>query len=137
MPSCVHTIPPIVVPAPTPGTAASPGFQYGRAGDTSAGTYLQVIATVPSSTAGTVVPFTGIVTRAWTTNEASNTYTISIQRRDPGPVFVELGTISVVAARAGDFTLALSVTDGDELCCQVSVGSCRNVQVGLIIEQSA
>jgi hypothetical protein len=133
----VQQVPPIVASAPAPGTSASPGFQYGRAGDVTAGTYLQVIANVPSSTAGLIVPFTGIITRVFVTNENDNTFTVKVQKRtDPGPVYTDLGTpFSLTAARKGEFNPSISVTDGDELVVLMSSGTCRNVQVGLIIEQ--
>lgn len=120
----------------TPGTAASPGFMYGRAGNFSAGTYFQVIATVPSSTAGNIVPFDGVITRAFVTNEAANTFTVQIQRRDNG-TFTDIGsTFGVAATRKGDFDLSISVSDGDEIVVKCATGSGRNAQVGLIIEQS-
>lgn len=121
----------------TPGTSASPGFMYGRAGDFSAGTYFQVIATVPSNVAGNIVPFDGVITRAFITNEAVNTFAIQIQRRD-GASFIDLGTpLSLIAARKLEFSsLSISVSDGDELVVTVDSGSGRNGQVGLIIEQS-
>jgi hypothetical protein len=110
---------------------------YGRAGDITAGTYLQVIANVPSSVAGNIVPFNGIITRAFATAEASATCSFKIQRRtDPGPVYTDLGTISLAAARRGDFDLSIAVADGDEIVVLMFSGTCRNVQVGLIIEQT-
>lgn len=133
----VQVLPPVVATGTAPGTAASPGFMYGRAGDFSAGTYFQVIATVPSNTAGNIVPFDGIITRAFITNEATNTFSIQIQRRDNG-TFTSIGSpLALTAARKVDFSsLSISVSDGDELVVMVATGSGRNGQVGLIIEQS-
>lgn len=123
---------------PTPGTSASPGFQYGRAGLVNAGTYLQVIANVPSSTAGNIVPFTGVLTRAFITCESNATFTVKVQlRTDPGPVFTDVTTLTMTAQRRGDFALANPLTDGDEVVVVIDSGSCTNVQVGLIVEQSA
>lgn len=133
----VNVIPKVISSGAVPGTSASPGFQYGRAGDVAAGTYLQVIANVPSSTAGNIVPFDGVITRVFVTNENVNTFDIKIQKRtDPGPVFTDLATLSVVAARKDDSPLAVAVSDGDEIVVLISSGSCRNVQVGIIIEQN-
>lgn len=133
----VQTLPPVVATTPTPGTSASPGFMYGRAGDFSTGTYFQVIATVPSNVAGNIVPFDGVITRAFITNEAVNTFSIQIQRRS-GASFIDLGSaLALVAARKIEFaSLSISVSDGDELVVRVASGSGRNGQVGLIIEQS-
>ncbi len=130
--------PPNTAATPTPGTSASPGFQYGRAGLVNAGTYLQVIANVPSSTAGNIVPFTGVLTRAFVTCESNATFTVKIQKRtDPGPVFTDIDTLTMTAQRRGDFSLASPLTDGDEIVVIIDTGSCTNVQVGLIVEQSA
>lgn len=134
----VQVLPPVVATGGvTPGVAASPGFMYGRAGDFSTGTYFQVIATVPSNVAGNIVPFDGIITRAFITNEAVNTFAIQIQRRS-GASFVDLGSpLSLTAARKIEFgSLSISVSDGDEIVVKVDSGSGRNGQVGLIIEQS-
>lgn len=132
----VQTMPPIIAQA-SPGVSASPGFVYGRAGDFSAGTYFQVLATVPSNTAGNIVPFTGVITRAFITNEAINTFSIQIQTRS-GAIFTDIGSpLALVAARKIEFgSLTISVTDGDEVVVKCLTGSGRNGQVGLIIEQS-
>lgn len=135
--SCVvTTIPPIIASGTTPGTSASPGFQYGRAGDVTAGTYLQVIANVPSSTAGNIVPFEGTITRAFFTAENAATCTLKIQRRDVGPVFVDLATLTLAGSRRGDFALSVAVAEGAEIVVLLDTGTCRNVQVGVIIEQN-
>lgn len=126
-----------IATTPPPGTSASPGFQYGRAGLVNAGTYLQVIANIPSSTAGNIVPFTGTLTRAFVTCESNATFTVKVQTRtDPGPVFTDITTLTVTGARRGDFALSNQLTDGDELVVIIDTGSCTNVQVGLIIEQN-
>jgi hypothetical protein len=134
----VQTLPPVVATGGvTPGVAASPGFMYGRAGDFATGTYFQVIATVPSNVAGNIVPFDGIITRAFITNEAVNTFSIQIQKR-VGAGYSNLGSVlALVADRKIEFgSLSISVSDGDEIAVTVASGSGRNGQVGLIIEQS-
>ena len=111
MGSCVvQILPPVVATGgTTPGTSASPGFMYGRAGDFSAGTYFQVIATVPSNVAGNIVPFDGVITRAFVTNEAVNTFAIQIQRR-VGASFVDIGsTLALTAVRKATFN-SLSIS---------------------------
>lgn len=135
----VQTLPPVIATGGTsPGTSASPGFMYGRAGNFAAGTYFQVIATVPSNTAGNIVPFDGVITRAFVTNEAANTFSIQIQSR-AGAVFTDIGApLALVGVRKVEFgSLSISVSDGDEIVVRCSSGSGRNAQVGLIIEQSA
>lgn len=131
----VGIIPPIA--GLTPGVSASPGFMYGRAGDFQAGTYFQVIATVPSNVAGNIVPFDGVITRAFITNEDVNTFSVQVQRRS-GASFIDIGSpLSLVAVRKLEFaSLLISVSNGDEIVCKCASGSGRNGQVGLIIEQS-
>lgn len=130
------TIPQVISTGSVPGTSASPGFQYGRAGDIAAGTYLQAVATVPTNTAGLIVPFTGFITSAWTTNEAVNTYDLKVQRR-VGAAFIDQGlTLSLVAARLIETSFLVPVTKGQEIVMLVDTGSGRNIQAGLIIEQS-
>ena len=93
---------------------------------------------MPSSTAGNIVPFTGVLTRAFVTCENDATFTVKIQTRtDPGPVFTDVATLTMTAQRRGDFSLSNQLTDGDELVVIIDTGSCSNVQVGLIIEQNA
>ena len=137
MADCEVQVLPLVTAQPSPGVAASPGFVYGRAGDFSAGTYFQVLATVPSNTAGNIVPFDGVITRAFITNEATNTFSIQLQTRS-GAVFTDIGSpLALTGARKTEFSgLTISVSDGDEIVVRVASGSGRNGQVGLIIEQS-
>jgi hypothetical protein len=135
--ACVTiTLPAVIASGTVPGTSASPGFQFGRAGDVAAGTYLQVVATVPTNTAGLIVPFTGVITSAWTTNEAVNTYTLKVQRR-VGAGFVDQGlSLPLVAARLVNSLFSVPVVAGQELVMLLDTGSGRNIQAGLIIEQN-
>lgn len=139
MGSCTTiTIPKVVASGTTPGTSASPGFQYGRAGNISAPTYLQVVATVPSNTAGTRVPFDGFITSIWTDNEAVNTYSLQVRRKDGVGGFVDVvgALLTMTAKENDDVSLLVPVTAGWILGIQMTVGSGRNVQAGVIIEQS-
>ena len=131
------TLPLVIASGTTPGTSASPGFQYGRSGDIAAPAYLQVVATVPSNTAGLLVPFTGFITSIWSTNEDPNTYTLQVQSRLLA-VFTDVAgaSLSVAAVRLNETSILAAVTKGQELVIQVRAGSGRNIQAGLIIEQS-
>jgi hypothetical protein len=133
------SLPQVVASGTTPGTSASPGFQAGRAGNVVGPTYLQVVATVPSNTAGLIVPFTGFITGIWTTNELLSTYEIQIQERT-GAAFNNIvgATVSTAASRKGQATVLAAVVAGWELVFLVNAGgSGRNIQAGIIIEQSA
>ena len=130
------TIPALISTGSVPGTSASPVFQYGRAGDVAAGVYLQVVATVPTNTASILVPFDGFITSAWSTNELVKTYDLKVQRR-VGAGFVDQGLIlSMVADRKISATFLVPVLKDQELVILVDSGDCRNVQAGLILEQS-
>lgn len=131
-------LPRVVAATPAPGTSASPGLQYGRAGDISAPTYLQGISTVPSNTAGLIVPFTGFITKIWATSENDDTFSLQVQERTGG-VFTDLpgAVISLVAQRKLRISVIVPVTDGWELVMQMRTGSGRNIQAGIIIEQTA
>ena len=123
---------------PAPGTAASPGFQYGRFGTVTSGTYLQVVGGNPSNTTGIPVPFAGFLTRIAVINKASNTFDITVERRDTGPTFVTLKTVSIVALRKDTFDVTgdtIAVSDGDEIVVKQSSGTSENVAVYLVFEQ--
>lgn len=134
--TCTTTrLPKVIASGTVVGTSASPGFVYGRPGDVGAGTYLLVMGGVPSNTAGNIVPFDGTITRAFVTSENADTFTVKIQSRS-GIVFTDIGTLTVTASRKEDFDITIPVTDGTEVVCKIDTGNCRNVQVGLIIEQN-
>ncbi len=118
-----------------PGTSASPGFTFGRAGNVTAGQYLQGPSGVLTNEAGVMATFDGVVTSAWVIAKAAATFDIDILRR-VGVVFTTIGTISVVATRKGSAALAIPVSDQDELAVRVSAGSADEVSMGLIVEQT-
>lgn len=133
----VITIPRVISSGSVPGTSASPGLQYGRAGNIAAPTYLQGISTVPSNTAGLIVPFDGFITKIWATAEDDDTFSLQVQERT-GNVFTDLAgaVISLVASRKQRVNVLVSVLDGWELVMYMPTGSARNIQAGIIIEQS-
>lgn len=129
------SLPPVIAPPPPPGTSASPGFTWSRFGDSMTGTYL-LNDGVPSNIAGRKVPFTGQLTRIFVTSENDDTFTIDIMRRTAPNTYVTIQSVSLVAARAQTFTgLTAIATLDDELAAQISAGNCRNVEIGVIIEQ--
>lgn len=113
--------------------SASPGFTWGRSGNAPASTYLSNDS-VPSNIAGRKVPVaTGVITTVFIDSEEISTFDIAIFKH-PSP-FTILATVSVVAAKGGNFTIPIppTVTDLDILGAQVSAGSCKNPVVGIII----
>lgn len=119
---------------PNATVSASPGFTWGRSGQTNAGTYLQN-DTVPSNQTGRIVPIsTAEISKVFVANEASNTFSINVLKRIGVGSFTTLATISLVAQRVKtqSFT-GVSVALGDEIAVQVASGSCKNPVVGIVI----
>ena len=132
------TLPQVIASGTTPGTSAAPGFQYGRAGDIAAPAYLQIVATVPSNVSGILVPQNGFLTSIWSTNEAANTYTLQARRR-VGAGFVDItgASLSLVADRVEETSILVAVLKGWEVALQMTAGSGRNIQAGIIFEQDS
>ena len=117
--------------------SASPGFSWGRSGNSSAGTYLQN-DTVPSNITGRLVPVSsGSITTVFVACDIDATFTIVVERR-VGNTFTQIASVSVTASRKQTFSgLNVPVTLNDEICVKIGTGSAQNVVVGLIIRGSA
>lgn len=119
----------------SPEAFSTPGFSYGRSGSVNAGTYLQ-IDTVPSNTAGRIVPFQDSkLSYVFISCELPATFTLEIQKR-VGNTFTTVYTVTVNNVRK----YALELTDdyvpfvfGDEVCVKIGSGSCKNIVVGLLL----
>ena len=118
--------------------SASPGFTFGSSGNQTAGTYL-LNDTVPSNTSGRIVPINnGKITDVFVCVQNATTFSIDIQK-NVGGVFTTLVTITVTAARSGQFSVSVPVTLGMELSCRVSptsANSIKNPVCGIIIKGS-
>jgi hypothetical protein len=116
-------------------TSASPGFSFGRTGVCSGGTYLQC-ETVPSNISGRWVYINpAFIKRVFVSNELTTTYTIEITHHDGNQVNeVSLGTVTVTAAKGGDFAISWSVPTGKQLAAKISsstANSPKNIVIGL------
>jgi len=120
----------------TAAVSASPGFTWGRSGNSTAGAYLQN-DTVPSNVSGRIVPLSsGNITNVFIACDVTATFSIKIQKRS-GASFVDLTTVTITAARTGTFTVTgVPVVLNDEIAVQVSSGSAQNVVVGIVIKGS-
>lgn len=116
------------------GASASPGFSWGRSGNSNVGTYLQVDS-VPSNLAGRIVPLSsGIISDIFMTCEKITTCSVEIQVR-VGATFTTIHTETLTASRKKTSSLTgVTVSLGDELCCRISSGSAKNIVVGVIIK---
>ena len=111
---------------PTAGVSASPGFSFGKSGNTPSGTYLEN-ETVPSNKTGRPIDLAGaVITQISIANETINTFDVELEEHD-GVTYTSLGTFSVTAARSTKYSnLNISITDGKELAAKISDGSAKN-----------
>lgn len=114
------------------GVSASPGFSWGRSGNSNSGTWLAndtVSSNVTGRTVNLIDPFITAVSIA---NENINTFDISFYEHDGDSINLTLiGTVSVVNVRSFNVFVNFSITQGKQLAVQVSSGSAKNVVVGL------
>lgn len=118
------------------GAAASPGFSWGRSGNSNAGTWLSN-ETVPSNRSGRTAAFADPrLVRVFSATEDVASYTIEIYEHEGDSVNLTLLTsFSVTSSRTGDSgNIDISVTQGRQLAVQVTSGSCKNIIVGAILK---
>jgi len=117
------------------GASASPGASWGQGGNISSGTFLANEG-VPSNKSGrTIFLSNATIKKLFTSSETLDTYTLQIYQHDGDEINLTLlGSVSVVAARTGSFTLNISVTTGKQLAIKLSSGSAKNIVVGAILK---
>lgn len=115
--------------------SASPGFTWGRSGNNSTNTWL-LNDTVPSNRAGRTLMFAGLsITDVFTATEDANTYDLSIYSHDGDEINLTLlTTVSIVAARTGQFPVNIAVPQGKQLASRITSGSAKNVVCGLVLK---
>lgn len=123
--------------ANTVATSASPGFSYGRSGNTSSGTYLQNEG-VPSNRAGRYIYIQNAnIERLFISNESISTFTIQIYSHDGDEVNLTLlSSHTVTTSRGGDFIVNVPVATGKQLALFLSAGSAKNIVAGLELSGS-
>jgi hypothetical protein len=121
------------------GVSASPGFNFGRSGNNSANTWMQVVGGVPSNRAGITVALNSPeIKQVFVANEDISTFDITIYEHEGNEVnLTTLTTVSIVSARSGSFTLSVPVTSGRQLAVRITNGSARNINVGLQLAGSS
>ena len=117
-------------------TSASPGFTWGRSGNTPGNTWL-LNESVPSDKTGRVIFLTSAKLEAiFVSNEIVSTFDIEIYEHD-GTTYTLITTISVVSLRSAIFnTGSLSLTSGKELAMKLVNGSAKNIVIGAILSGS-
>lgn len=116
-------------------SSASPGFVFGRSGNTSSGTWLENEGT-PSNTVGVpILTNNPILTAIIATNETNTaTFTVEVYEHD-GTTFTFVDSLIITSARTGKkiLTTPASLTSEKELAIKVSSGSAKNVKVTCLI----
>jgi len=116
-------------------TSASPGFSFGKSGNVAANSYLNN-ETVPSNIAGRFVYISSaVITRVFVSTQNIDTFDLNIYSHEGDEINLTLlGSVSVVAARGGEFTVNLAVATSKQLAIRVVNGSAKNVVAGLELE---
>jgi hypothetical protein len=119
-------------------SSASPGFGFGRSGNSPSGTYLQN-ETVPSNVTGRYVYINNAaIKRVFVGNETASTFTITISAHDGNLLNnVVLGSVTVTDATGGDFPVNWVVATGKQLAVLISSGSAKNIVAGLELSGTA
>lgn len=125
----------LITPNSAISASASPGFSFGRSGTAGGGTYLQN-ETVPSNVSGRWVYVTsGSVRNVYVSNELTTTYTIEILYHYGNQAGItSLGTVTVVSANGGAFSVNWPVPSNSQIAVRVSpasANSCKNIVCGL------
>lgn len=105
--------------------SASPGFSFGRFGAVVAGTWLRRPGNVPSNRAGVSIPLSNPRIRLIScSNQNIDTYTLEIWEHDGDLVGATLLTsITVTAARGGDFPVDVAASQNRQLAVRLSTTS--------------
>ena len=113
-------------------SSASPGFGFGRSGNSPSGTYLQNESVASNVTGRYVYINNAVVKRVFVGNEVSSTFTITVYAHDGNLInVVTLGSVTVTAATGGDFTVNWAVASGKQLAIRITSGSVKNIVAGL------
>lgn len=113
-------------------TSASPGFGYGRSGNSPTGTWLQC-ESVPSNAVGRYIYINSpVVKSVFVGNEDVGTFTLGIYQHDGNLVnSTLLGSVTVTAALGGAFAVNWSATTGKYIGIQITSGTVKNIVCGL------
>ena len=122
--------------ANTVDTSASPGFTWGGSGNVTANSWL-LNDTVPSNKAGRAIFLSNATLEyVFVRCENATTFNIEVYEHD-GATFTLITTVTVTAARIGDFPIAsIPITTGKELAMKLTNGSAKNPVVGCVLRGS-
>ena len=119
--------------------SASPGFSFGRSGNTPSGTWLLRPGSVPSNKTGIPMAIVNpLIALIAVGNENISTFNVEIYEHEGNEVNLTLlTTVSVVSARTGTFNVAIPATSGRQIAIKISSGSCKNPGVDLQLQGQA
>lgn len=120
-------------------TSASPGFSFGRSGNSSNGTFLLRTGNVPSNRTGTTFNlFNGSLDKISVGTENLNTYDLTIFYHDGNFINpVTIATVSITSSRSEvlekgvDFTEINPPLINKQIAVQITSGSAKNIGVDL------
>ena len=112
-------------------TSASPGFDWSRSGSVPPGTVL-LNGSVPSSISGRWVYINNaVIEEVFVSNENVDTFDLEFFYHDGGEInLTVLGSVSIVSARGGRFSVSWPVPTDKQLGCRLSSGSAKNILAG-------
>ena len=118
-------------------TSASPGFSFGRSGNLASNTWLQN-ETVASNRSGRWVYINNaVITHIYVANEDIDTFDVSVYYHEGDEVNLTfVGSVTLTAARGGDFVTSFAVPTGKQLAVRITNGSAKNAVVGLELNGS-
>lgn len=111
-------------------SSASPGFVFGRSGNTPSNTWLNNEG-VPSNAVGIPILVNNPeLTAIIATNENTSTFTVEVYEHD-GTTFTLIDSLTVTSARKNSkiLTTPAALTTEKELAVKISSGSAKNVKV--------
>ena len=119
----------------TGGTAAAPGFSFGRSGAVTSNTWLSNEG-VPSNKAGHKVRLTTpVIKEINVSSQDIDTYDIAIYDHDGDEINLNLlTTVSIVATRGDEFGVTVVTTNGKQLAAKLTTGTAKNVIVDIVVK---
>lgn len=116
-------------------TSASPGYSWGRSGNSPRRSWLKNEG-VPSNIAGRFVYiYNAKITKLFVSNENIDTYDISVYHHEgDGTNLTLVGSVSVVNARGASFDVAFPIPTGTQIALRITNGSAKNIVAGAELE---
>ena len=115
--------------------ATSPGYPFGKSGNTTNGSWLLRVGSVPSNKTGyNIGSYNSVLYEVSVGTENIDTYDLKIYQHDGdflNPVLIT--TVSVVATRKATYSVSFSLTRNKHIAVQLVNGSAKNIGVDLQI----